>query len=143
MASSSLSGQSRRTRHIPGRYPGSRSEPTQGSDSSILSAKPNKDEPIGLSSVAAAGLGQGAGQLVGGELLVLRGGVAAGQLGDGGELARGGVRLDAVPGAQQPDQLGLGGAGEPVLIPGGGVRGQGQGGAGGLSVQRHPGAERG
>src|SRR5215472_3966051 len=54
MASASLSGQSRRTRQIPGRYPGLWSEPTQGSDSSILSAKPDKDEPIGLSPVAGS-----------------------------------------------------------------------------------------
>ena len=50
----------------------------------------------------AAGVGQGAGQLIGGELRVLRPGIAAAQLGDGGQLAGRGVRLDPVPGAPRP-----------------------------------------
>ena len=91
----------------------------------------------------AAGLAQRVRDLVRGELGVLGGGVAAGQLRRDGELAGGGVRLDPVPRAQHPDQLGLGHPGEPAVVPGGGVRGDRQGRAAGQHVQRHPGPEPG
>ena len=115
--------------------------------SSSAAAVPGSRVPQGLGQVEqvpgpAAGLAQRVRDLVGGELGVRRGGVAAGQLGDGGELAGGGVGLDPVPRAHHPDQLGLGHPGEPAVRAGRGVGGYCQGGAAGQHVQRHPRAER-
>ena len=90
---------------------------------------------------AGAGLAQRASQLVGGEFLVQRTGVTPAQLRDRGELAGGGVRFDAVPGAQHADQLGLRDAGEAVLRRG--LGGDRQACAARQDVQGQSGPERG
>ena len=115
--------------------------------SSSAAAVPGSRVSQGLGQVdqvpgPAAGLRQRVGQLVCGELFVLGGGVAAGQLGDGGELAGRGVGLDPVPRAHHPDQLGLRHPGETAVLARCGVSGDRQGRAARQHVQRHPGAER-
>ena len=99
--------------------------------SSSAAAVPGSRVPQGLGQVdqvpgPAAGLAQRVRDLVGGELGVRRGGVAAGQLRRDGELAAGGVGLDPVPRAQHPDQLGLRHPGEPAVLARGGVSGDRQ-----------------
>ena len=91
---------------------------------------------------AEPGLPQRARHLIRGELRILGLGVTPVQLGDRGQLARGGVGLDPVPRAHQADQLGLGDPGEPVVFRGG-VGGDRQLRAAGQHVEDHPRAERG
>ena len=73
-------------------------------------------------------------------------GVAPEHLGDRDELAGGGVRLDPVPRAHQPDQLMIGHPAQRVTRPAAvhrGVGGHRQLGAARRHVQRHPGPEPG